>query len=379
MRNAFLWFVCSFSILLSPTGSAQTSVDGMTLLGMSEFSELRRPYYIAALYADTPTSDPALLLETQGRRRMEIRVSAERWSMRRFSSQWTRSIFVNNSQDALVRFDDAFVQFNSLLNRPFVRGDQIIIDTFEDGTTTVLVNGAEAMRVFKPGFTELLMTKWIGNKPPTTDFRENMLNNSSDISLEARFNELEPSASRIASLERWFAGGVAGVRIDDDEDEQEVASEVVAIISDVVEEEEVVEEVAAAEVEVAAAPAAPVVVAAVEPEPEPEPEIDQEFYQKQQEILTFLYQNSVAKRILKNVQYPSRALERDQQDRFQVKVVVDRKGNIADVSFVEESKFGLLNKAAKKAIEKTGKMPPVPPGLDGDSVSVLVPFAFILQ
>ena len=107
--------------------------------------------------------------------------------------------------------------------------------------------------------------------------------------------------------------------------------------------------------------------------------IDQEFYAKQQEILTALYQNSVVKRILKNVQYPERALSRDQQDRIQVKVIVDRRGNIAGTEFVKESKYKLLNKAALKAIEKTGKMPPVPPGLDGKSVSILVPFAFILR
>lgn len=380
MRNAFLWFVCSFSMLFHVSANAQSNVDGMTLLGMSEFSELRRPFYIGALYADSPTSDPALLLEAQGRARMEMRVTADRWSMRRFSSQWTRSIFVNNSQSQLLKFDDSFIQFNSLLNRPFTTGDIITIDGFPDGTSTVTVNGIEAMKVHKPGFFQLLLSKWIGAKPPTTEFRNNMLSNNGDIDLQARFASLEPTKDRVAALETFFAGGVGGVRLDDDEDAA-VVSEVAAVVQDPIPEPEKAPE---PEKVVETAAAAPAATPKPKPKPQPAPEpeediIDQEFYAKQQEILTALYQNSVVKRILKNVQYPERALSRDQQDRIQVRVVVDRRGNIAATEFVKESKYKLLNKAALKAIEKTGKMPPVPPGLDGKNVSILVPFAFILR
>lgn len=382
MRNALLWFVCSITLFSHSFTYAQSSVDGMTLLGMAEFSELRRPYYIGALYADTPTTDAALLLETQGRRRMEMRVTAETWGMRRFSSQWTQSIFVNNPQSELLRFDDAFLQFNSLLNRPFVRGDIITVDGFEDGSTVVSVNGIEAMTIYTPGFTQLLLSKWIGSKPPTTEFRTSMLSNNNDVDLSTRFSLLEPTGDRIASIKSWFAGGIAGVRLDDEADEAAAESEVAAVLApepEVAEEPEVKPE-AKPEVAAVAVPK-PKPVIKVKPLPEPEPEeeeIDAEAYAKQQEILTFLYQNSVVKRILQNVKYPARALDRDQQDRIQVAVEVDRKGNVTDVSFVVESKYGLLNNAAEKAIEKTGKMPPVPAGLDGESVRVLVPFAFIL-
>ena len=208
------------------------------------------------------------------------------------------------------------------------------------------------------------------------------MNNSSDLDLEARFVSLEPNSDRIAAIDEWFAGSVGGVRINDDAaaDVEEAVSEVVITeqAPEVIEEPEVaaapepVQEVAAA---TPVPKPAPVVVA----EPEPEPEIDPAVYAKQQEILGFLYQNSVVKRILRNVEYPRRSLDRNQQDKFRVKIDVDRRGNVSNIQFLQESKYGLLNKAAEKAIEKTGKMPPVPPALDGKVIEVTVPFAFILR
>lgn len=383
MRNAFLLFVCSFFMLFSVGARAQSNVDGMTLLGMAEFTELRRPYYIGALYTDTPSSNADLILNSNGRRRMEIRVVHPRWSMRRFSNQWTMSLFINNEQDDLLKFDDSLIQFNSLLNRPFVTGDQIIVDSYDDGSAKVFVNGAEALSVSTPGFLELLVSKWIGPKPPSTEFKQAILNNSSDIDMESRFVALEPDSARIAQIKEWFAGGVAGVRLDDSKDSEteDVVEEVaeVAVVEaapePVAEPEEVVQEVAAVVEEAAPAvePAPP------EPVVEEEPEIDPAIYAKQQELLGFLYQNSVVKRILRNVKYPRRALDRDQQDRIRVTVDVDRKGNVDNIRFDKESKFALLNKAALSAIDKTGKMPPVPAGLDGETIAVTIPFNFILQ
>ncbi len=378
-------YACSFLfyvsvVFFSPQVLSQSNVDGMTLIGITEFSELRRPYYLAAFYSDSPSNNADLILNTNGRRRMEIRVTSKRWSPRRFSSQWTQGVLINNDQKNLLRFDDTFVQFNNLLNEPFREGDIIIIDAFDDGSSKVLVNGIESFTVSTPGFLELLLAKWIGARPPSSEFKQQILNNSSDATLEATFVSLQPTDERVEQIEAWFAGSVGGVRINDT---AAAATTEVEEVKPAVVEAEPVQPEPEPEPEVASQVAAVLEEPEPEPEPEPEieeePEIDPEIYALQQKTLGYLYQSSVAKRILGKVKYPRRALDRNQQDKVEVTVKVDRQGNVASTEFVKESKYGLLNKASLAAITSAGKMPPVPPGLDGEVIEVLVPFTYRLQ
>lgn len=390
MRLTRLILLCFVALGYAPVAISQSNTDGMTLLGMAGFSELNRPYYIAALYSDAPSSDAELILQTNGRRRMEIRVEATRWSPRRFSQQWTQAVLINNDQALLQKFDDNFVQFNSLLDEPFLRGDHIVVDSFVDGSSSVSVNGVKAFDVARPGFLELLLAKWIGARPPSTDFKNSILGGGA-LALESEFVALQPSADRVAKVQRWFAGSIAGVQQapapaappkpapKSPEPKPEAPAAVAVQASETT--EPAVAPVAVPESAPAPVPVDSVVAAAppVVEEEEDEPEIDPAVYAQQQETLTGLYQSSVAKRILRNVKYPKRAVKRDQQASFQVSVVVDRAGNVISAAFVKESRYGLLNDAAMEAITAAGKMPPLPPSLDGESVEVVVPFAFRLE
>lgn len=374
--------------LLSQDIVAQPAPDNMVMLGMAEFTELRRPYYIAALYAEEQVTNPDLMLVTQGRRRMEMRVTAESWRARRFSTQWTQAVLINNDPNVLLNFDDTFVQFNNLVDDAFVRGDIIVIDAFKDGTSKVWVGGVEAMSVKTPGFLELLLSKWIGQRPPSSEFKRDILGGQTAPGVEALFASLVPSEARVLALKEFYGSSVGGVRQGAAvaaSKEPEKPPAVVSPAPVAPKPEPVVKApVVAPPVAVVAAPEPkPVKPVAPKPKPEPiveeEPEVDPELYAQQQSVLMNLYQTSVARRVLTNVRYPSRAVDRDQQASFQVVLTVDRAGNVGFIRFVEESRYKLLNNAAMDAIEKAGKMPPVPAGLDGDTVEVPIPFTFRLE
>tara|TARA_B110000977_G_C10808703_1_gene389395 strand:+ start:99 stop:359 length:261 start_codon:yes stop_codon:yes gene_type:complete len=77
------------TFLLGVSLAHSQDLDGMTMTGMAAYSELKRPFYIGALYSDSSIVDAKNFLTNQGRRRMDIRVNGTRLTPRRFSSQWT--------------------------------------------------------------------------------------------------------------------------------------------------------------------------------------------------------------------------------------------------------------------------------------------------
>ncbi|MEH6604086.1 MAG: chalcone isomerase family protein, partial [Pseudomonadales bacterium] len=207
MRRILISLIAS--LVWIPFALAVDGPDGTTLNGLASFTELKRPMYIGAYYSDVPSGDAEEILQTTGRRRMDMRVNARRWTPRRFSSQWTQALLINSTPEQLSRFDDAFVQFNNLPRETFVYGDQIVVDGYPDGKTVVRVNGVEMLNVKRSGFFELLMSKWIGARPPSSEFKASILSQNPDLDLYAEFENIVPSEERKATIAGWMGGTAA--------------------------------------------------------------------------------------------------------------------------------------------------------------------------
>lgn len=370
------------TFLLGVSLAHSQDLDDMTMTGMAAYTELKRPFYIGALYSDSTVVDAESFLATQGRRRMDIRVNGTRYTPRRFSSQWTQALLINGSPEQLDRFDDAFVQFNNLPKETFKVGDQIVIDSFPEGATVVSVNGTTMLSVAKSGFFELLVSTWIGDKPPSSDFKAAILNPTIDAALEAEFNTLEPTQARIAEVKAWIA---------DEEAEAELiakeAAAAAAAAALIASEAASVAEKEAAERTIADATAKRVEkerIAAEKAQQEAaeeaeEQKMDPAMYKLQQDTLLKLYRSSVVKRTLKEVVYPKRAIKRNRQGTVILDVTVARSGMIMSINTVQEAKYSSLNEAAIDAVNKVEKYSGVPAGLDGESITINVPVKFILN
>ena len=68
----------------------------------------------------------------------------------------------------------------------------------------------------------------------------------------------------------------------------------------------------------------------------------------------------------------------NQQGLVELTVVVNRKGKVLDIIEKTKSKHKLLNNAARRAIKSTAPYPEVPKNLEGEQVSVDLPFNFKL-
>lgn len=380
--------VLSLLLLASTTVVASTELDGLSLNGMAVFSELKRPVYLAALYVEYPESDAQLIIDSDEIKAMELTIAASRWSSRRFSEQWSRSLLINNDLNYLKRYDVEVIEFSGVMKGSLKQGDRVIFSRGSKGETVVTLNGIQLLKLDKPGFYEMVLKVWIGARPPSSDFKAKLLSKSADAQLMDLHASLEPSEERIDVIAAWLEPP-------EDNDKAIVAAAVavpaVAVIAapktasaapsasavaaaEAAKRAEAIEIASLAEQEVAAKIEAIAQIQAQEVVEE-----DQEFQADEQNKLLELYQSMVVRGVLSKVKYPSVAVKRNLQGTAMLELTVNRKGEIVSVVFLEKTRYKRLNQAAEKAVADVGQFPAVPEALEGDEVSVKLPVKFILS
>jgi TonB family protein len=99
---------------------------------------------------------------------------------------------------------------------------------------------------------------------------------------------------------------------------------------------------------------------------------------KQKKQLLRFYRSTILTSTYKKIVYPSSAIDKNQQGKVVLKVIVDRSGKVQSIDLKEKSKFKLLNKAANRAVTKA-HFPSVPSELEGDEFEFLLPIQFSLN
>ena len=413
------------------------------MTGLAAYSELRKPYYIAALYLDQPVISAGQVLSSWGQRRMEMRITADRWTPRRFSSQWTQALILNVDPGQLEKYDDAFVSFNNLPRGALRRGDHLVVESDEKGRTRVSINGTEMFTENKPGFFEVLLSTWIGDKPPSREFKSAILYEI-DQALIAQYKALQPSDKRTATVAAWLDGGVIE---EEAEVEQSSQEELLAAAQDPAAQlprqnaepksaTAITDAAAASQLApapAAAAPAAAAPAAAAKsavatsasvagkkadslaasvtvkdvvakpkvldkrppvkegtviamapssrslPLEADEPAVDPAIFRLQQETLLKLYRSSIIKRALRQVEYPRSAVRRGHQGTVMLELTVDRGGKVVSLETATKTRYKSLNKAAIAAVYDAGSLPTVPAALEGENITVSIPVKFTLR
>ena len=99
--------------------------------------------------------------------------------------------------------------------------------------------------------------------------------------------------------------------------------------------------------------------------------------QEKKQLLRF-YRSTILTSTYKKIVYPSSAIDKNQQGKVVLKVIVDRSGKVQSIDLKEKSQFKLLNKAANRAVTKA-HFPSVPSELEGDEFEFLLPIKFSLN
>ena len=91
------------------------------------------------------------------------------------------------------------------------------------------------------------------------------------------------------------------------------------------------------------------------------------------------YLKEVRKLIELNKYYPRRAKRMHRSGVVEIEFMILKDGKISNITIVKESKYKILNRAAKKTLEKIGTFKPLPEVFKSDSLTLRVPINYILK
>ena len=405
-RNAF---TSSIVVTLIWCCSAANVKADPLLNGVATHTELGTEQFIAGLYASTLTTDAKSLLLKQEEKRMQVRVTAESISPRRFRRMWIEGMAINASSAELEQHSEDMAEFSNMLRVRLAAGDIFTIDRTQS-EVDIIINGTKLGTINNTSFFDLLLRTWIGPVPLSSNFRDSLLK-AGDINGEllARFEATRPSDERIAAIEEVFQ-----TNRNPDNASQQVAQ----IETQRIKEPDSLRSQAALPPPPAAlsetttvvsrpvisdlAPAVPVVAAKPAATPTPAPvtqlavaapalqqnkskrnsvldEEDDEEFTAASLLLQQRYIAELKRWSNKHTEYPDRALKRNQEGTVRLGVTIDRNGNVIKSEIIGETQYPLLDRGALKIVEKASPYPKIPDEISGDSFYFTFPILFQIK
>ena len=183
----------------------QTSYS-FELNGIGSYQQLRKEFYIGALYLTNPSDDPAAIIASNSSKRMALKVTAKRWSPRRWSLQWQNDVAINNSFDDDPQLTNHLMLFTGFLDANLTTGDEIIIDYIATVGTIVKINGVKIIETKTAKFFNYLLNAWIGKLPPSGEFKSRILGLDDDTAkdLLKQYNQISYNDKRSKLISSWI-------------------------------------------------------------------------------------------------------------------------------------------------------------------------------
>ena len=168
-------FFCS---LFASQALAASKHNNLILQGISSYWSYNSELYIASLWLESTVTNakPADILDAQGLKRMEFKVSSDKWRSRNFANTWTRSISINNEASFKNTYSNQISRFSRLAKKPLIYGDKVTIDLFPNSRVEFKVNDVLLYTTYKTDVFNGILKAWIGNKPPSSSFKQEILN-----------------------------------------------------------------------------------------------------------------------------------------------------------------------------------------------------------
>ena len=152
----------------------QVEGKALKLMGMGLRKKLWVKVYLASLYLEAPTEDPARVISSDQIKRVQMNMlrDLERGKIIEAIQQG----FEKNSGPQMPQLKERLDQF--MLAIPDLRGGQTIVITYLPGRGT-LVQAGSAAEVVVPGkdFADALFAVWLGKQPVDDDLKQEMLVN----------------------------------------------------------------------------------------------------------------------------------------------------------------------------------------------------------
>lgn len=389
------WLLATLASLVVIAAQAEPVLNGI-----SSYTKLGKEQFLAGLYLPATTQDVGVAMTAGGERRIELRITASDVSARGVSRMWIEGMAINIAGDTLQKNADGMVEFTNATKGRLSAGDTITVEDMPKEGIHLTINGVDMGKIRRaPDLFNMLLSTWVGSVPLSSDFRDGiMAAGNIDANLVQRFNAIQPSSERIAAVNSWRPSAKPATT---------VASPVVAaasVATNIAAPSVSAPSVSAPSVAAPVAMATPSIrkpspsantiakptlnapkqVAVAKAAPVNNAFLDEDEMEEEDEpLLTAtsllsrqLYHSKLLRWTYKNIRYPKRALQREQEGSVRIAVMIDRNGKVLNSQALEESKYGLLNAEALKAIERSDPFPPMPQELSGDKFEFTLPITF---
>ncbi len=379
--------------------------------GLATHSELGTEQFIAALLTETLTENSRDVLLADEPKQIQVRITVNKLSSRRFKRMWIEGMAINASPAELEKQAQNMAYFSNLIKIKMTAGDIFSITRNYD-TVKVTLNSVQLGEIESTQFFDLLLRAWIGPVPLSSEFRAALVSNgNTDEGLRARFESTTPSSERIASIENLVQSIADSSSGSDQTSKRPQAPDIALATPKIVpsvapptfqpelakppqtKEEE-------PETTTATQPQAPQIAKPVAPTIKPKPPVQVATAPKKAKLFNIaeleededdidftaeslleqqLYIAKLKRWSGKYMRYPSRALSLEREGTVRLSVTVDRAGKVKDIQVIDKSNYSSLTKAAQKGVKRASPFPPMPEKMSGQDFSFSLPVVFKLQ
>lgn len=392
-------------VLFALSHHASAALD---LNGIGSHTEFGDEQYLAALYVEDLSSDARQILLSNQRKRMEIKVVADRLFSRKFKRQWVEGVAINAGSAELTKQAQNLSNFSNMLNVKLVKNDTLTIErTFRRGVE-VSLNGILLGAIEDVAFFDLILRSWIGPVPLSTELKSDLLKAGSiEPETLARFKDIRTTSERVAALNAGLSGAISNEATGAALATTAGAAAAAGKVNDKPAQPEVVVTSSSIAETLAAATSS----ASAAPEPTPTPVIaakssaskpvrpaavatanqileendvfddeEDEFSYTAADLLSRqLYLSKLTRWTGSYIKYPKSSLRRGEEGTVRVSVIINRKGEVLSTEIIKESDHKPLNREATKAVERASPYPVMPEAVGGETFEFTLPVVFALR
>lgn len=130
--------------------------------------------YVGALYLTRKSSDAGEILSVTSPKRVTMDFLYSEISQKKMVNAWNEGFADNLGEYELITLKSQINTFNAAFGKT-VKGDKVVIDFLDDGTTVVTINGEQKARIEEADFQRALLSIWLGESPVDAGLKQAML------------------------------------------------------------------------------------------------------------------------------------------------------------------------------------------------------------
>ncbi len=192
------------AIFLGSAALCAAAPGGYDIAGLGLHQETGRDIYLGGVFLKKGTKPPKDPAQIKGPRIMEFRVVARRTSIRSLLGGLLLQSELATGQAPSPATNDFANAIISSVPSSLYAGDSLEIRLNRLGETIALLNNVELARSEQPGIADYFLQGWVGEKGSSSQFRQELLNDTVNPTLLAALGAHQYSTKRKNEVASWL-------------------------------------------------------------------------------------------------------------------------------------------------------------------------------